>query len=121
MVNMNKEITVCPCCGEPMIWTFAFSGCEYYCLMCGYGCGMFGGKAVEETKELKCKQKLYKKIFKVIYKDLIPAGAYYNKCKKCDGMKEHHRSHATKLELLKDKIARETLVKIYDKEGYKND
>ena len=59
---MNKEgITVCPYCGEPMIYTFAFSGSEYYCLMCGYDCGVFGGKIVELTKELKCKKKLYER------------------------------------------------------------
>ena len=109
---MNKEITVCPECGEPMIWTFAFSGCELYCLMCGHVCGMFGAESIEETKELKYKQKLYEKIFKIIYNDLIPARAYSNKCKKCENMKEHHISHATELELLKDKIARETLEKI---------
>lgn len=110
---MNKEeITVCPFCEEPMIWTFAFSGCELYCLMCGHACGMFGGKLAKETKELKYKKKLYEKLFKVIYNDLIPAGAYLNKCKQCKSMKEHHISHATELELLKDKIARETLEKI---------
>ena len=54
---MNKEITICPCCGEPIIWTFAFSGREYYCLMCGNGCGMLGGKEVEETKELQSQLK----------------------------------------------------------------
>ena len=108
----TKEITVCPECGEPMIWTFAFSGHEYYCLMCGYGCGMFGGKTVEETKELKYKQKLYRKIFRVIEKDLIPYGAYLKKCEKCRDMKEYHLFHATELELLKKDIAMETLEKI---------
>ena len=110
MINING-ITICPYCGEPMIWTFAFSGSERYCLMCGYNCGIFGGNTVEETKELKYKKKLYEKIFKVISNDLIPSGAYYNKCKKCEKMEEYHITHATKLELLKDKIARETLEK----------
>lgn len=114
---MNKEITICPHCGEPMIWTFAFSGSEYYCLMCGYNCGMFGGKRQKETKELKYKQNLYRKIFKVISKDLIPSGAYLKKCDRCNSMQEHHIAHATKNELLKDQIARETLEKIYNKEG----
>ena len=110
---MNKEgITVCPHCGEPMIYTFAFSGSEYYCLMCGYDCGLFGGKIVEATKELKYKKKLYEKIFTVINKDLIPVGAYNPKCKKCKDMKETHLEHATEKELLKDKIAREFLKNI---------
>ena len=53
----KNEIAVCPNCGEPMIWTFAFSGSEYYCLMCGYSCGMFGVKHVEETKKVKAPTK----------------------------------------------------------------
>ena len=110
---MNKEgITVCPCCGEPMIYTFAFSGSEYYCLMCGYDCGLFCGKIVKATKELKYKKKLYEKIFTVVDKDLIPVGAYIHNCKKCREMKETHLEHATEKELLKDKIAREFLKNI---------
>lgn len=108
----KKEIAVCPICGEPMIWTFAFSGCEYYCLLCGYGCGMFGAKKVDETKELKYQQKLYKRIFRIINKDLTPDGAYLKKCEKCADRKEYHLAHATKLELLKRDIAMETLEKI---------
>lgn len=108
----KKEIAICPSCGEPMIWTFAFSGSEYYCLMCGYNCGMFGAKKIKETKKLKYQQKLYKRIFREIYKDLIPSGAYFKKCEKCKDMKEYHLAHATELELLKQDIAIKTLEKI---------
>lgn len=38
----------------PMIYTFAFPRCEYWCPYCGERGGEFGtGKCVEETPELK--------------------------------------------------------------------
>lgn len=113
----EKTITICPNCGEPMIWTFAFSGSEYYCLMCGYSCGIFGAKKVEETKKLKYQQKLYKRIFREINKDLIPVGAYFKKCEKCKSFEESHLNHATELELLKQDIAIEILEKISKEVG----
>lgn len=52
---MAKEIIICDCHEEqvPLIWTFKFIGCEYWCPACGYMKGMFGaGKDVPETPEL---------------------------------------------------------------------
>ena len=37
----------------PLIWTFAFMGCEYWCPVCGMAGGMFGtGKLVPITPDL---------------------------------------------------------------------
>ena len=37
----------------PLIWTFAFMGCEYWCPVCGMAGGMFGtGKSVQDTPVL---------------------------------------------------------------------
>lgn len=106
---MKKEINVCPYCGEPMISTFAFRGAEFYCLMCGNTLGMFSCSSVEWDEQLNEKRKLYERVFKTIYKDLIPSGAYLLKCPKCKDMNETHRQHASEKEILKDEIAREFL------------
>lgn len=112
---MDKEIAVCSHCGEPMISTFAFPGSEYYCLICGSTYGMFSAKTIKSTKELIYRQKLYNKIFKVIYKDIIPMGAYLNNCKKCDCMKETHINYASDVEIFKDKVAFYVLNKIAER------
>lgn len=109
---MKQEIAVCNYCKEPLISTLAFNGSEYYCLICGNHYGMFDCDTTESDKELQYKKKLYERVFKVIYKDMIPAGCYRNSCEKCCSMKEHHRCHASEDELLKDKLARVFLNRI---------
>ena len=42
----------------PLIFTFAFPSCEYWCPYCGYKSGMFGaGTQIEETPELVQREK----------------------------------------------------------------
>jgi hypothetical protein len=54
---MNNQIRICsnhPHRKTPLIWTFAFSGAEYWCPYCGYKSGMFGaGESVDATPELE--------------------------------------------------------------------
>jgi len=52
---MSETIKVCNCDKKtPLIWTFKFSGKEYWCPRCGYTSGMFGaGINVPLTLELK--------------------------------------------------------------------
>lgn len=110
MANRNtKEVAVCPYCGEPLLWTFIYSGAEWYCLRCGYSCGMFGEKRAEATPELKMRRVLYKRVFNTIAKDIIPAGAYYDKCDKCKPGGAWHVAHASNREKVKDKEARRLL------------
>ncbi len=47
----------------PLIWTFAFSGAEYWCPHCGANFGMMrAGKEVENTPELLAANESYKKL-----------------------------------------------------------
>lgn len=39
---MSADIRVCESCGEPMVFTFEFSGFEYKCQACGHLEGIFG-------------------------------------------------------------------------------
>lgn len=46
----------------PLIWTFAFRSCEYWCPFCGFTGGMMGsGHHVGTTYELKRRYVAYKK------------------------------------------------------------
>lgn len=115
----NERITICPNCGEPLVWTFINSGSEWYCINCKNDYPMFGAKTIykdEEDKKkfeyLKRKQKIYKSIFKAIEKDIIPYSAYKKNCKKCNGMKEKHYQHLSNTEKIKDEISREILERI---------
>jgi hypothetical protein len=49
----------------PLIWTFAFSGAEYWCPYCGKNGGMFGaGEEVESTAKLRNRLKRFEKLSK---------------------------------------------------------
>ena len=37
----NERITICPNCGEPLVWTFINSGSEWYCINCKNDYPMF--------------------------------------------------------------------------------
>ena len=50
-----QKIAICYC-DTPLIWTFVFSGAEYWCPSCGNNYGMMGVKKVELTPELKFQQ-----------------------------------------------------------------
>ena len=66
--NEITEIKVCGCDTEyqvPLIWTFAFSGAEYWCPYCGDNMGMMGaGENVPITKEIVERGNKYKEISK---------------------------------------------------------
>ena len=110
---MTKEIRVCNC-GGPLMWTMHVAYAEYYCMHCGDSFGMMGsGKDVEETPELRHRQKLYSRVFKTIRKDLLPNCKFGRVgCKKCVGSDRNHLAHATKSELAKSEQAYELLKQI---------
>lgn len=107
-----KTIKVCNTCGNPLIWTFCWAYKEYYCLNCDGHWGMLGaGKDVPETKELRKRDRQLNKLWKVIYKQLIPRCDYKKTkgCIKCSSGARSHREHLTKREILSDKVATKIL------------
>lgn len=63
--GMKQKETIKICSNHvhrvPLIWTFKFYGCEYWCPYCGYTGGMFGsGKNVPITKALLESYEIYK-------------------------------------------------------------
>ncbi len=64
----EKKIQICsghPKEEMPLIYTFAFTGAENWCPLCGLTFSMFGsGSEVEETKKLLSKLNKYKKLSK---------------------------------------------------------
>jgi hypothetical protein len=47
----------------PLIWTFAFNGCEYWCPFCGWAGGMLGaGVNVPFSKKLRIRRESYKRL-----------------------------------------------------------
>jgi hypothetical protein len=61
---MENDIKICPNHQEyqvPLIWTFAFSGAEFWCPYCGYKSGVLGaGKYIPSTPELQERHRRYK-------------------------------------------------------------
>lgn len=117
----QKTIRVCDDCGVPLIWTFAFDGCERYCLNCGSMGGMLGtGKDVPATRELVFQKKLVDSVWKVIYgnKGFIPNGRFGRSgCNKDNkggysSSCNDHRQHLTVAEKEWDEIARKYLVSL---------
>lgn len=64
----NQKIKVCYNHDNyrvPLIWTFKFISCEYWCPYCGYTGGMFGsGTDVRVTPKLIKRHELYKEAAK---------------------------------------------------------
>jgi hypothetical protein len=106
-----KEISTCYKCGKPVVWTFAFDGYEYYCLMCGNKTGMLGGKNdVKSTPELRAWRTMIERLWKVLRQNHIGNGRYRkDKCKKCAN--EDHGKHFSKSEIEKGKVA-DTLIEL---------
>lgn len=51
----EAELRVCERDGEPLVFTFEIPGCEYICMVCGNGEGIFG-KRSPATTELQRRQ-----------------------------------------------------------------
>ena len=117
MSIFDKTIELCPVCEQPLVWSFIYPGCEWYCINCKEGYPMFCDsisieKSNENYKYYEIKQKVYSDIFKAITKDFVPNRCYKNKCKKCEDRTEYHSKHLTEKEILKDKVAKEILKRI---------
>ena len=109
---MKKTIELCSYCKKPLIWTFIYPGCEWYCLNCKSSYPMFCDSITideydKDFKYYEIQKRIYKNIFKAITKDFMPKCSYKKGCEKCEG--EIHYKHLTDLEKLKDKVSREIL------------
>jgi len=108
----EKLIKVCDNCDNPIFWTFAFVGAEYYCPSCGASRDMFFGKDVPATpKLLKLKKSLAIK-WGQIKPHLYTGGGRRKDCKKCfpkEGQGEYHIKHLTPKEKKKMEWARARL------------
>ena len=93
---MNNTIAIC--CGQPLIFTFMFSGAEYFCMSCKSKYGMLGvPDRVEATEELHKKSRELDDEFSAIAKDCVPVGCKINGCPECDkaGSGVYHTHHMT--------------------------
>ena len=110
-----KTIKVCPKCQTPLIWTFCFPYCEYFCLNCGYKHGMLGaGEDIKLTKKLKLKKDIVDSIWKQLYGKgrLLPTGLFgCSNCKVTSNCKDHN-SHLSKNEKEWNDISKEILQEI---------
>jgi len=61
---MRDQIAVC--CGTPLIWTFMFSGSEWYCRECKRDFPMFNVARVDATPELRTAQEVNEGWFRAI-------------------------------------------------------
>lgn len=112
-MSETKEIMVCNNCDMPLIWTFAWSGAEYYCMSCGALGGMLGaGHRVELTDDLKAANKKIKARWGQVKKWAGDARFYLRDCDKCDMSsenREYHGQHLTEFEREKRKWATKKL------------
>ena len=101
---MNAKMNMC--CGTPLIFTFIFSGKEWYCRKCKRTYPMFGGGTdVETTKDLVKEHEENRKWFLDIATDCIPAGSIkITGCEKCKAG-EAHILHASDEEKKKSEEA----------------
>jgi len=91
---MKQNETVAVCCGTPLIWTFMFSGAEWFCRKCKSNLGMMNAESILATPELLKEKKENNLWFDEIAKDCVPRGCRFAKCEKCD-KGEYHIFHAT--------------------------
>ncbi len=96
-MDEEKKIAVCYC-GNPLIYTFAFSGAEYYCLDCGNTFGMFDTDRKTATSELIKKLKADTRKFKTVNKHLLSGGAMIRDCEICSRESEPHIYHCSEEE-----------------------
>ncbi len=113
---MSTRLAVCNC-GNPMIYTFAFSGAEYYCLACGNSCGMFDTRKTDATPELTKKLKADEKKFKTVNKYLLSGGVMFNSCEICSKKNEPHILHCSDAEKENHRKAMAKLKRWQMKEG----
>jgi hypothetical protein len=92
----DGRISCCPNCGTPLIFTFAFSYAEYYCLRCGGKFGMFDVGAKDATPELAARlEELQAEWDEHASGKLLSGGVMLRACETCTTTGKPHLGHAT--------------------------
>ena len=102
-IEMPTHIAVC--CGTPLIWTFMFSGSEWYCRKCASAYPMMNADREECTEALFEAKETNDAWFRETTKDCIPPSARRRDCAECDAGAGYHLGHATDEEKEKSRIA----------------
>jgi len=105
-----SKVMVCNGCEQPLIFTFAFPYCEYYCLSCGAKGGIFGtGHEVELTPELKSTLVTIHRKWGQVKRHIVASRFKLTTCNICDKTNENHHQHLTPKEKAKSEWALEKL------------
>lgn len=93
---MPKEIMVCDQHKTPLIWTFAFSGAEYFCMAGNHAGGMLGtGSRVKATPKLLKLHALYNRRWGQLRKHIVASNFKRGSCEKCQKTDQYHNDHLT--------------------------
>lgn len=106
---MTDRIAVCSC-GSPLIFTFAFSGREYYCLDCGRQEDIFADRVPTTARLRKRLSKLQEEWAKIGPR-LLSGGVMLKDCLTCSMTGEPHIRHATDEERAAHTAAMERLAR----------
>jgi len=103
----EKEIMVCNDHEAPLIWTFMFTGAEYFCMAGNHAGGMLGtGHRVPLTPELKEQYSLYKRRWGQLRRHIVVSRFWLKGCDRCaDGKGSAHIDHLTDEEKRRSKMA----------------
>lgn len=86
-------------CGEPLIPTFAFSGSEYACVVCGRTFAMFGADSQPDTPALVARYEELLSVWQENTRGLLSGGVMLRTCSDCSRFFEPHICHASPDEL----------------------
>ena len=102
-IDMSTE-KIAVCCNSPLVFTFVFSGAEWYCRTCKGAFGIFDVEYIPVTPELVDERDRNKALFLSIAKDVIPRGSRRINCELCANG-EYHANHAAEDEIKKSTAA----------------
>lgn len=103
--SVASHCSIAVCCGTPSIWTFMFSGAEWFCRKCKSQLPMFNATKIDGTPELEAEKEANTEWFRSIAKDFIPRGGRLKGCDKCERGEGDHIDHASPEDLEKSKVA----------------
>lgn len=88
---MSRATEIAVCCGTPLVFTFKFSGAEYYCLRCRRAFGMFDVHTVPKTSALDAERIRNEDEFERLAVDLVARGERRRDCDRCAFGEDHSR------------------------------
>lgn len=106
-----QEIKCCPNCDNPVIWTFLFSGSEYFCWECKWDGGMFDAESKNFTANKQKKYNADKKAFDKASEHYVANGCTLGSCEQCQTTGEDHIMHWTEEDQANHLKAKELIFK----------